>query len=301
MRFRPRALVAIPLTLQATRSKAARERAKAHAHYTKQPPPTDNYKFKVYRDEAIKAALNDLFGKKCAYCEGMMEALISMNVEHFRPKGEVEDAQGVRRFPGYWWLASDWSNLLPACDHCNTIHNHRVNGVRVAMGKGSRFPLANAGQNALIVGAEAAEHPLLIDPSGEDPSLFIRFECLVGQGRMGFASLAKPKMTPGGSEQPKGVASIDVYALNRPGLIEQRGRRIKNLAFNLESIEERWSSARAYLPSELAIRSIQRCRLDLRELISEFLNWEAPYAEACKNYFDEWKKLRKQRSVGVTV
>jgi hypothetical protein len=81
-----------------------------------------------------------IFHRKCAYCESRFTRYKG-DAEHYRPKGSVKfkgangkfpyatcdvpDPQqgGVPRtiiHPGYFWLAYDWRNLIPACPMCNS-------------------------------------------------------------------------------------------------------------------------------------------------------------------------------------
>ncbi|MDJ0841704.1 MAG: hypothetical protein QNK37_34680 [Acidobacteriota bacterium] len=84
-----------------------------------------------------------VFNRKCGYCEARVKRK-DLVTDHYRPKGEVsikslkdpsrdehehnvtyttvksmyED--GVKRtHPGYFWVAYDWRNLIPACNTCN--------------------------------------------------------------------------------------------------------------------------------------------------------------------------------------
>jgi hypothetical protein len=64
------------------------------------------------------------FNAKCAFCETSISNHYG-DVEHYRPKGGVQNQrrQWVRvriksrtiKHPGYFWLAYDWQNLMPAC------------------------------------------------------------------------------------------------------------------------------------------------------------------------------------------
>lgn len=125
--------------------------------------------------------------RKCAYCETKTATDVGA-VDHFRPKSavsELEDdpttwgrekphltnVEGRRPRPlsdrGYWWLAYEWSNLLFACERCNTAW------------KGSLFPLADPSRRASRPGQEVDEVPLLLDPYGdEDPANHLRFNDL---------------------------------------------------------------------------------------------------------------------------
>src|SRR5215472_5170548 len=76
----------------------------------------------------LKAFLlrKDYFDGRCAYCESPVTSTDFGDAEHYRPKGAVtgEDRKAVEYggapHPGYYWLAYDWRNLLPACGQCNS-------------------------------------------------------------------------------------------------------------------------------------------------------------------------------------
>ena len=59
-------------------------------------------------DKRVKDALDAWSHGKCAYCESLINARHSQQVEHFKPKS---------LFPS---LAYDWSNYFLACDGCNS-------------------------------------------------------------------------------------------------------------------------------------------------------------------------------------
>ena len=93
------------------------ERVKAHMEATL-PPGTKRtaFEFHAYKADEVKRRLEDLFHGKCAYCESFYAAQAPVDIEHYRPKGAVEDDPD---HPGYWWLAMAWENLLPSCIDCN--------------------------------------------------------------------------------------------------------------------------------------------------------------------------------------
>jgi hypothetical protein len=75
--------------------------------------------------------LNLWYFGKCAYCERFYK----LDVEHFRPKGEVTDENNnLLSGTGYYWLGYEWSNLLPSCISCNRDG-----------GKNSKFPYVAGG------------------------------------------------------------------------------------------------------------------------------------------------------------
>jgi len=95
----------------------------------------------------LKWHLFGLFHDKCAYCECPLGVTDGV-VEHYRPKGKVKEDPG---HPGYYWLAYDVSNLLPACHSCNE-----------GFGKMNQFPVES--RHALDAESLSGERPLLLNP-----------------------------------------------------------------------------------------------------------------------------------------
>lgn len=61
---------AAPSVLVGSKSKAAAEKKKVSAHYRDPIKRKEPFKgYKVYGDKIVKAELNRIFNKKCAYCE----------------------------------------------------------------------------------------------------------------------------------------------------------------------------------------------------------------------------------------
>jgi hypothetical protein len=103
----------------------------------------------------LKHYLFDLFDGKCAYCESLVRHADYGEVEHFRPKAEVTEADG---HPGYIWLAFEESNLLPACGLCNGP-SHKAN----------HFPLRDETCRARPESPDTGgECPLLLCPYASD-------------------------------------------------------------------------------------------------------------------------------------
>jgi uncharacterized protein (TIGR02646 family) len=88
----------------------------------------------VYKDGAVKAALDAMFHGKCAYCEFMYIGGMPVDIEHFRPKGAVI-VGGKMRKPGYYWLAAKWENLLPSCIDCNRKRDQELQDGTVRTGR----------------------------------------------------------------------------------------------------------------------------------------------------------------------
>ncbi len=146
--------------------------------------PGDEVKLTDDLYKAAKPFLLELFHQKCAYCECVITANQPGDVEHYRPKGRIRELPGkvvkVRihgediEHPGYWWLAYDWSNLLPSCIDCNRRRRHGDEGVEA--GKAEFFDVR--GPRAVLPGDPLPpEEALLLDPSssGFDPSQHFEF------------------------------------------------------------------------------------------------------------------------------
>lgn len=102
-----------------------------------------NQDYTVYADKKVRKLLVKMFHGKCAYCESKITAIYNGDIEHFRPKGKIQNANPSR--PGYFWLASEWENLLFACPFCNQTNTHEFrngNNIEEAVfGKLDQFPL----------------------------------------------------------------------------------------------------------------------------------------------------------------
>ncbi len=181
---------------------------------------TFKYTFRIYSEKDVKAALNELFHLKCAYCESRFGGTQPMDVEHFRPKGMVleTDNNGQERElkPGYYWLAAGWENLLPSCIDCNRERWQEIQGQDdpEKQGKANHFPLA-AGSNHQREHDQAAdETPLLLNPCDEtvDPDTHLSYT---------EEAVVRAREVDGASS-PMAEASIRVYGLNRAGLVHDR-------------------------------------------------------------------------------
>lgn len=104
-----------------------------------------NKGYRVYSDRSVRKLLLKMFHGKCAYCESKISAIYNGDIEHFRPKGKIKSVNPSK--PGYFWLASDWENLLFACPFCNQTNTHEISesGLveEVVLGKLDHFPLCS--------------------------------------------------------------------------------------------------------------------------------------------------------------
>ena len=130
----------------------------------------------IYGHFRVRAALEELFSHKCAYCETRLPEA-TWNVEHFRPKGRIAEN---RDHPGYYWLTYEWTNLYPACVPCNQRRKDKPIwadlGFGITGGKADQFPLIDEGTRAYGPDDDLGkEKKLLLDPCSDDPQRHITF------------------------------------------------------------------------------------------------------------------------------
>jgi hypothetical protein len=207
-----------------------------------------------------------VFNGKCAYCEGDVVPQSYGDAEHFRPKGqvtvmaedgpvEVADENGDVH-PGYYWLAYDPANLVPACQMCNS-------GTGKEPGKGTQFPaerhlFAPPDPPMSVEELDAHERPKILNPmGGEDPAKHIRFN-----------EFGQPV-----SKTDIGRVSIEVFNLKRGGLNAARQELHDELHdFVREAI------AKQYLGGPQAIVTLRK-RMNAKR---------KPYLAATRDYVRKW-------------
>ncbi len=243
MRYVPRTGVGEPAFLSAPNQTVADERKKALAYYRppSHPPGVHvrirpSFKpYEAYKGQDVVVALADLFKNKCAYCESEVAANNGEEIEHYRPKGGVTDDDDHN---GYWWLASEWTNLLLSCTGCNQGRRQHIatpgmteaeliaqkaKRARKTVGKLNQFPVA--GTRAVLPEDDLGlEDPLLIDPTTRDPN---------GAFRWLTASELSVVVPASGQhgDDPHGLATIDVCVLNRFKLVQARTRLLLQLRY----------------------------------------------------------------------
>jgi hypothetical protein len=240
------------------------------------------FKADLYGRKSIKS--NYFFNKdgpffgKCAYCEAYITDFQHGDVEHFRPKAMVTDendqiiyltkddgtpeldSEGKHiKHPGYYWLAYEWTNLLPSCIVCNQRHR-KIKDIS----KANRFPVD--GKHARKPEDTANEKPLLINPATgldeDDPKLHLKVD--PGTGIMAHLT-------------SRGEMCIKVFGLNqREQLTEDRKRAYRDaqalitkfLDSKDQSALEEWNKIkegrRSY--SMAANSALQECEARLQQL-----------------------------------
>lgn len=280
MRRVDRASVLAPASLVEEDGAGAREHARAQAHYAnaaaggagrrrrRRPAGTAQvpddaarpFEFRAYKGDDVKAALEALFHGKCAYCESPYAAVMHVQVEHYRPKRRVFEDVG---HPGYWWLASEWSNLLPSCAHCNGNGYHlvhqlpeeapyaqRADGDAYLLGKLDYFPVAShrAGSSDDPLDDE---DPQILDPTRHDPADHLQWVVVKDM------SLVAARQTDGEVDS-LGYTTYRLLGLNRQKLVEQRTERMLRVALELQEVREDLENASQTSDARLRLRLIER-------------------------------------------
>lgn len=257
--------VAVPASLAGPSPAIQNERDEATTYYANRKPWTEahtSFTFSKYRSRDVKLGLRQLACGNCAYCESKIGGSGAREVEHYRPKGRVE---GIADHPGYWWLASEWDNLLPTCRDCNkSLRQHIVTAdmtreeveellaqyPKRSFGKASQFEIVGA--RALTPACKLEdEDPLLINPCETDPSLELCWDL----------SAELPIILPRQKEDGPsayGAYTIQTCALNRAELVLDRisvRRQLRAIRTRVLEMLENWEGDETIL--ETLTREIQ--------------------------------------------
>ena len=192
-----------------------------------------------------------------------------MDVEHFRPKGAYLLPDGKKSKLGYYWLAADWTNLLPSCIDCNRERKQvrRLSDgtiIKSKSGKANKFPLADENTRAQDPGDEINEVPLLLDPCIDNPTTYLEF---LDDGSV------RPKNTKQERELRKGRHSIEVFGLDRDGLLRERRALMDRLKSQMHHVCSWALMLRKDPNSDLVKDEVKRTIKELRD----FATKDSPY------------------------
>jgi hypothetical protein len=212
------------------------------------------FTFKAYKHDEVRDYIEKLFAGKCAYCEAFYSSTAPVDIEHFRPKGAIENEP---THPGYWWLAADWHNLLPSCIDCNRRRKQRTLAVNTSLmallgssASGQPGGFKNAGKKDAfpIKGPRATDHkspaqleaerPLLINPCIDDPDDHLSFVVEQYTPHSLVVPLPRRQNSTPNALDDRGAMSIQVFGLNRLGLVQERTRLLRHLEFLGEQLIE---------------------------------------------------------------
>jgi hypothetical protein len=213
------------------RATACRIFAAPHKHREE----ISRFEFTAYGRAHRKAPVRDLGHGKCAYCESFYAATAKGDVEHYRPKGAITRDGRAFRDRGYYWLAAEWTNLLPSCGSCNSRQSQLMaEGPRTQMvGKGNEFPVADERKRARRPGQERQERALLLNPFGPVDV----FRCLT------FRDDGQVSPAPG-PHRKSAEASIRVFGLQRLHLVREREKVANRVLYHLDHLGDAYGQWR---------------------------------------------------------
>ncbi len=191
----------------------------------------------IYAAEEVKDALRTVQHSKCAFCESFFTHTGYGDIEHFRPKGAYKQREtDALKYPGYYWLAYEWSNLFYSCQLCNQRFKRNL------------FPLKDGRSRARSHNHNLAnEVPLLLDPTTPNLSDYINF-----RDEYAFAV----------NGCREGGETIDVLGLNREELAEYRRKRLQDLR-NLRDLCALLREVLAISPTPERAAQLRECEADL--------------------------------------
>lgn len=185
----------------------------------------------------VKGLLHAMQGRICAYC-GM--GTNGLDVEHFRPKGAIDDEEA---HGGYWWLAYECSNYFLGCTVCNRIR------------KKTNFPLLPGATRCMYSTRDTivAERRVLLDPAEDPVEEWLSIDPDDVSGRL----IPNPGLNAG--ERSRVQMAIDFFGLNLdPEVRTQRSKAYEEAA--RAAAAHRWDplrqSAMRHRPHSLAARIV---------------------------------------------
>jgi len=170
---------------------------------------------------SVREKLNKYYFQKCGYCEVICKA----EIEHYRPKkGITED----KTHNGYYWLAYEWSNLVPSCRYCNTEggkgNQFPVIGKRVASPTLDNLDNLDITQSLASSQNLSLEKPYLLHPEIDDPSKVLGFT--IDDEKKGI------KIVGLDTDVKRGEKTIKICNLNRDFLKIARKKNVTDSIVN---------------------------------------------------------------------
>jgi uncharacterized protein (TIGR02646 family) len=213
----------------------------------------------------VKGLLHAMQGRVCAYCGIGIDGL---DVEHFRPKGAMEDDEA---HGGYWWLAYECSNYFLGCTVCNRYR------------KKATFPLFPGATRCTYATRDTigAEKRVLLDPAEDPVEAWLTIDWDTATAKL------VPNPVLNAAERSRVQEAIDLLGLNLdPEVRSQRSRAYGDAA--RAAVDRRWDdlrrSAMRHRPHSFAARAV------LQEVAPERL---PNAAEEMRDLIDSlWTDLR---------
>ncbi|NVK64997.1 MAG: hypothetical protein HWE22_10440 [Flavobacteriales bacterium] len=213
--------------------------------------------YTVYSDKEVRKALIKMFHGKCAYCESKITSIYNGDIEHFRPKAGYTNSGEPITKPGYYWLASDWDNLLFSCPFCNQTNSHEIieNGQlkEIVLGKLNQFPLLTETYrlNSTHGGIYISDHTTYIEHHKKEESERLLVKPCTDEVEKHFKynenGTISPNFKLNDFEKNKAQTSIRVYGLQRLALVQAREAKVIQIKAQLRRVEQAIENFNKYL------------------------------------------------------
>ncbi|KAB8153579.1 TIGR02646 family protein [Kordia sp. TARA_039_SRF] len=296
MIFIDRTSVDIPEILADGSEKLKKELEKAIAHYADPNKRTKAFKFRVYSHEDVKKALIKMGKGKCAYCESDILATYVGDIEHFRPKGEIEELKATGNSkPGYYWLAADWDNLLFSCRNCNQKSKQATATVAEAksMGKMNQFPLFDENHRVRSHEDDIEEEEkvrLLLNPCKENPEDYFKYDINSG--------VIKPKKRKKFLKE-RALSSIKVFALQRVPLVMEREKKAILISAQMQRVEEAFINYNDFINDAERAEKFAKVLQREMETLQSFLDPKEEYLGLARQMIGKF--MKKNFQVDITA
>lgn len=256
-------------------------------------PSAEDYR--AYTGADVREALTVLFHGKCAFCESGISGSSQTDIEHFRPKGAVKDADDIGvNHPGYWWLAMVWENLLLSCMHCNQHRRQLIlapdmseKQIKKAIeqndlqttGKKNAFPVDGNIWVTDHTASVATEKPLLLDPTSVNPEPHLEWAF------DGTISTVKSR-----NASPQAEKTIAVLGLNRRHLTEDRMKTLSLMRVHADILRETVERVGTAATPEAA-EAFRLAALGMLRGMAEFGKKDKNFAGMARAYFNDVSKM----------
>lgn len=219
----------------------------------------------------LYSALSEISGDKCWYTESK-ENSGEWQIDHFRPKGQSKDENGIEILKnGYWWLSYDWRNFRLSGSLVNLLRKGRFEEGDKTLGKGNYFPLKNSkvtrDQDMKCVG----EKPLLLDPTNAGDVRLLSFD----QDGMPYETYGSKDNE---FKNMRALLTIKCYGLEHRSLVRGRARVWNTCSQIVEDCQN--DIIMNIYDDELVDDAIEKCFIDLARLA----NKKQPHSIVVFNY-----------------
>ena len=205
-----------------------------------------------------------------------------MDVEHYRPKKEVEKWKGEPKRRGYYWLGATWENLLPSCADCNRRREHfdvETGDDGPTLGKRAIFPLLDPDDRWERHDQDNHEAPLLLNPCDDDPEALLQFD---------EEGLVAPRAGISTDDRKRAEASIEIYGLNRPGLVQERLATLRLMQHKMAVIDRVVEFMDNVAPGSAAHDLAEDLLQFLLDDLRAYQDPERPYSVAARHLTEEF-------------